>query len=230
MTKCDQVVTVSHGLAEEYRRAYGIDAEVVLSLPFRHTLEPSAVDENTICMIHHGNVDPSRKIEKMIQLMDHVDQRFGLDLMLVGQHGDSYYQFLQREVDKRKNVRIIPPVRHAEIIPFTNSYDIGLYYLEPVSFNIKHAMPNKLFEFIQARLAVAVTPTEMRTVVEQYDCGIVSPEFDIRAMAAKLNALSAQQIAYFKHKSHLAADQLNSGVTCQRQQQIVGRLLGANAK
>jgi glycosyltransferase involved in cell wall biosynthesis len=228
MTKCDQVVTVSQGLADEYRRAYGIDVEVILSLPFYHTLEPSVVDENRIRMIHHGNVDPSRKIENMIQLMDHLDQRFWLDLMLVSQQEDSYYQFLQREAGKRSNVRIIPPVRHAEIIPFTNHYDIGLYYLEPVSFNIKHAMPNKLFEYIQARLAVAVTPTEMRTVVERYDCGIVSPAFDIRAMAATLNALSTEQIAYYKHQSHLAADQLNASVTCQRQQQIIGHLLGVN--
>jgi glycosyltransferase involved in cell wall biosynthesis len=225
MTKCDQVVTVSRGIADEYQRAYGISAEVVLSLPVHHDVEPAPTREDQVRIIHHGAIAPSRRIEKMIQLMDHVDARFTLDLMLVSSNSDTYYQFLQQEASRRSNVRIIPPVRHTEIIPFTSSYDIGLFYLEPANFSLNRTIPNKLFEFIQARLAVAVTPTEMRTIIEQYECGVVSPEFDIRAMASTLNALTAEQIANYKHKSHLAAQQLNASATYRQVHQLIGRLL-----
>ena len=37
-----------------------------------------------------------------------------------------------------------------------NQYDIGVYLLRDGNLNNKYAMPNKLYEFVQARLADAV--------------------------------------------------------------------------
>lgn len=229
MTQCDQMITVSQTFATEYQREYDVKPEVVLSLPFYQALDPKSVDESRIRIIHHGAIAPSRQIEKMIYLMDHLDARFTLDLMLVAPSGDSYYGFLQQEASKRKNVRIIPPVHYTEIVSFTNQYDIGLFYLEPTNFSLRYTLANKLFEFIQARLAVAVTPTEMGTIVEKYDCGVVSSAFEIEAMAEKLNALSGEQITYYKHQSHIAAEILNARATSQQIQHIVQRLLGGDS-
>ena len=228
MPECDQVITVSQGLADEYRREYGVLPQVVFSLPFYHDITPSPVSDKPIRIIHHGAVAPSRRIEKMIQMVDYLDDRFALDLMLVASEQDSYFQFLKQEASKRTRVRIIPPVRHSEIIPFTNQYDIGLFYLEAANFSLAHAMPNKLFEFIQARLMVAVTPTEMSKVVDQYACGIVAPSFDIQAFAKQFNSLSAEQIRNYKQQSHVAAQTLNAHTTCEQVRAIVQQL-SANA-
>ncbi|RDU62817.1 hypothetical protein CQA43_06185 [Helicobacter ganmani] len=71
----------------------------------------------------------------MIETMDYVDSRFHLDLMLVPNYQRDYYQTLQAMVEKRKNVRILPPVSFEEIIPFSTQYDIGFYILKPANFN-----------------------------------------------------------------------------------------------
>ena len=96
-----------------------------------------------------------------------------------------------------------------ELASLANGYDIGLYLLPPTNFNHRYALPNKFFEFIQGRLAVAIGPSpEMAAIVRHYGCGVVAPTFEPESLAAELNALDAAAIAGFKHASHRAAAEL----------------------
>jgi len=114
-----------------------------------------------------------------------------------------------------------------EIAKNTNNYDIGLFLLSPDSFSYRMALPNKFFEFIQARLAVAIWPSpEMARLVKEYSCGIVSDDFSIESMAEKLNALSKEDIMAFKMNSHNAAGQLCAEKNKDKFLSIVEGLIG----
>ena len=54
-------------------------------------------------------------------------------------------------VEASERVRIVPPVLSHEVVSFIHQYDMGIFILEPINFNYTHALPNKLFEFVQAR-------------------------------------------------------------------------------
>ena len=89
-------------------------------------------------------------------------------------------------------------------------YDIGIYLLEPNSFNNKMALPNKLFEFAQARLMIAIGPSpEMSKLVQKYHCGIVAEDFKPQTLAEKLNRLSVQDIQMYKDNTSNMAKQEN---------------------
>jgi len=223
--RCDKIITVSNGLAEEYAREYHVQPEVIMSLPAFRDLAPIPTNGKTIRIIHHGNVNISRRTELMIEMMDYVDERFSLDLMLlVGKGG--YWNKIVSMVSRRKNVRIIPPVPMDQIVTFTNQYDIGLYLLQPTNFNIEYCLPNKFFEFIQARLAVAIGPSvEMKKIVEKYGCGIVSKDFAPQSLAQELNSLTAERIMQLKEQSHRAALELNAEANGHRVKEIVRELL-----
>ena len=60
---------------------YGTAPQVVTNAPAYEDLAPQAVDPGRIRIIHHGAASPSRRIELMIDMMDHLDHRFHLDLM-----------------------------------------------------------------------------------------------------------------------------------------------------
>ena len=154
---------------------------------------------------------PERGIEVMIETMDSVDSRFHLDLMLVPNHQHEYFDKLQAMTQTRKNVRIIPPVPFEEIIPFTSQYDIGFYILKPANFNHLYALPNKFFEFIQARLMIAISPNpEMARLVRQYNLGIIAKDFSPQEMAKSLNALTKEQILQYKENANKTAKILNA--------------------
>jgi len=81
--------------------------------------------------------------------------------------------------------------------------------LPPANFNYRHALPNKFFEFVQGRLAVAIGPSpEMARLVRQYDCGIIADDFSPRAMADRLHRLDHDRIDHYKRQSHIAAREL----------------------
>jgi len=160
--------------------------------------------------VHHGVANRNRKLENMIHLVKLLDLRFSLDLYLQGDQ--VYISELEGLITQSSRVAIKKPVPFNDIIPMLRNYDLGLFYVEPTTFNLAHCLPNKLFEFIQARLMVAIGPSpEMSRIVREFDCGVISDRFELVAMAESLNKLDANRIREFKNNSDKAARQLNWG-------------------
>lgn len=228
LQQCDLLITVSDGLAREYAREFGVSPQVVLSLPMFRDLNPVPVDPEHIRVIYHGLAGASRKTDVMIEMMDFVDERFHLDLMLMPTN-DSYFRKIISMAESRRNVKIIPSVAMIEIVPFINKYDIGLFLCPPTNFNLSYALPNKLFEFIQARLAVAIGPNnEMKKIVLRHACGVVSDNFDPRSMAQDLNNLTPEKIMELKRRSHEAAGELSSNTSRKQVQNLFHVLLSGS--
>lgn len=209
--KADGMLTVCDGIAEKFKNEYNLNPVVITNAAFYHDiLIQSSKDPNSIRLIHHGIAMPTRQIEKMIEMMDYLDERFSLDLMLV-RSKSAYYNQLMEMSKSRKNVRFIEPVETSEIIQFTSRYDIGVYILEPTNFNNHFALPNKLFEFIQARLAIAIGPSpEMAKIVKQYNLGIVADDFSPKTFAKILNEITPEKMTEFKLNAEKASKILNA--------------------
>nr|WP_314566421.1 glycosyltransferase [uncultured Pseudomonas sp.] len=203
------MITVCQGIADEYGRVYGVQPVVVHNAPLDQKLSPSPVSENQVRLIHHGAAIRSRHLGVMIDMMRHLDERFSLDFMLM-ESDAAYMKELRESASTDSRIRFIEPVPMPEICQELNRYDLGVYLLPPVNFNHEHALPNKFFEFVQARLGVAIGPsTEMATLLNKYRCGVVADSFTAEALAASMSALSHDKIAEFKEASDRAAGELN---------------------
>jgi len=204
------VLTVCEGIADEYARVLGIPRpSVVMNTPPAQSLVPGPTHSDRVRMVHHGGATRSRRIETMIRMVGLLDARFTLDLILVPTD-PAYLDELRSLAHHQPRVRFLEPVPMPEIPARLNTYDVGLYLLEPNSFNNRHALPNKFFEFIQARLAVAIGPSpEMARLVRTHQLGIVADDFSPQALAAGLNSLDHIQIDAFKANAHRAAQILS---------------------
>lgn len=207
MTGLPNVMTVSQGIADAYAREFKVSPTVVTNACHRYALNPHS-NNDKLEIVYHGGADPSRQVEQVIALMDLLDDRFRLNLILqpIASHPD-YYHKMKKLAESRSNIVMHEPVPIEKIVPHIHQFDIGLHLLPPTSFNNMHALPNRFAEFIQARLAIAVGPSaEMGRIVQQAACGIVSKDFSIQAMADKLNALTKKQVDAYKTKTHALAD------------------------
>lgn len=202
--KADKFITVCDGIAQDYAKDYGVQAHLILNTPeYEPDLTPSP-EKDKIQIIHHGIANRSRKIEKMIHLMDYLDERFELKLMLIPSD-PAYYQEL-KELAKGKRIEFLAPVPTQKISSFINRFDIGLFILEPVNFNYANALPNKFFEFIQARLAIAIGPSpEMSKIVLQEQNGIVAHSFEEKELGEAMNVITWEDIHKMKAISHQTA-------------------------
>jgi len=227
----DAMITVSKGIADKYHTVFGVSPSVIPNASDYIDISPQPVNEKSIRIIHHGLAVPSRQIETMIDVMNYTDSRFFLDLMLIVPGGcERYYRKLKRLAGSMKSVKIIEPVPFQEIVQVSNRYDIGLFILTPTNnFNKLHVLPNKIFEFVQARLAIAVGPSpEMKQLVHKYDLGIVANDFSAKTMADILNRLTAADIMHYKEMAHRAARILSSESSMEILDQVISGLYPEN--
>lgn len=231
IAKTAAMLTVGKGLANEYEKHFKCKPVVITNANYFYELNPSPVGATKIRIVHHGIATPSRKLELMIEMMDHLDDRFSLDLYLISTGFSSsktidYPQKLETLAARGNRTRIIPPVKTEEVVPKLNEYDIGLFLIPPVNFNYANTLPNKLFDFIQARLAIAVGPTpEMAEIVNEYNLGVVSDDFTPQSLAKKIISLTLEQVESYKRNTEKAARELNAETNKTKFQNLVEQAL-----
>ena len=215
LPRVDSMLTVCQGIADEYAKHYGVSPAVLHNAPDFQHLNPSPIQESRVRMIHHGVASSARHLEVMIEMMTLLDKRFTLDFMLVDSE-PGYLAHLRTLASQDKRIRFIDPVPMLQICSHINAYDVGVYLLPPDNFNHRHALPNKFFEFVQARLAVAIGPSpEMAALIGRHGCGIVSDSFEPQSLAKSLSALDAPALLQMKLAADRAASELcfeNEGV------------------
>jgi len=212
--KVDAMITVGEVIAKEYEKRYGVTPTVITNAPPYSDIVPKAVAPDKIRMVHQGIANPSRKLELMFDMMDQLDERFELYLMLMNPIHKSHMDYLKRLKNmstKNGRIHFIPAVPTDRVISTINQFDLGIILIPPINFNYRNTLPNKFFECIQARTAVAIGPIpEIKKITEFYKIGLVSDDFRASSLAKKIQSLTAEEIQQFKTNTNLAAFELNA--------------------
>lgn len=199
---------VCESIIKKYKEEFDLKNQLLVrnSKPFVD-LAPVLNNDGIIRMIHHGVCNASRKIHLVIDCMSFLPDNYRLDLMLVPD--TIVYPALLQKAKEDKRINFIPTVPTNQISKFINKYDIGVFLLPPSNFNYLNALPNKLFEFIQARLAIVVSPNpEMKDLVEKHALGIVSKDYTPEEFAMAI-LVASKDISSFKNNSDKAAKIIN---------------------
>jgi hypothetical protein len=214
------VTTVSSGIVDEYRRVFGFEATLVVNATPYQDLSVKPVG-TPLRLVHSGGVSPQRRLDLMIQGVRDSSADVTLDLFLVeGEPGLMAELRALAAGDPR--IRFLDPVPYAALVSTLNSYDVGLSIFPPTTFNLAWCLPNKFFDFIQARLGVIVGPSpEMARFVEQYQMGLVLPDFEASSLTSALDSLSAERIAEWKKASSRHVHELSG----EEQGKVWGRLV-----
>ena len=218
------VTTVAQGIAREYEKEYGITAGVVtnaapyLELPVGEVGEP-------VRLVHSGACLRSRGIDIMIDAVQMATRPVTLDLYLTP-NDPAYLEELRARAESVPGVTLRDPVPYAELGQTLNLFDIGVHILPPTNFNNKWALPNKLFDYVQARLGVIVGPSpEMARVVTETGIGEVLASFRAESLREAIDALTPDRTREWKEASGRSAEELSSGVQVQVWADAVDALL-----
>lgn len=223
----DASMTVAPLLAERYREDFGLDATVVLNAPSPVPLASHRVSAEHIRLVHHGGASRDRRLEDMIRALSSTDDRFHLDFMLVGSD-HRYKEELSRLAGSiapnRVSFRL--PVAPAELVPVLSSYDIGFCLLYPSTYNIAVSLPNKLFDYVVAGLAVCVGPSlSMADFVTEHGVGFVTPSYSPNDVAHTLNSLTVENIETMRQASAHASLTFNADVEMDKVRRICASVL-----
>lgn len=203
--------TVASGISRLYVAEFGIrPLSIVRSAPAYVEQEPSPVDPTAIQLLYHGAANDMRGIPEMLTAMEHVSPRFRLTLILVGDPAkiDEYQRWVQA-----KNLRVdfVAPVPVDEIATHINRYDVEVMFFPPRTRNLEFALPNKLFEALQGRLALLMGESSMMTeLVREYSNGIVTEGWSAEELAISIDSLTASTVTVMKANSDRAAREISA--------------------
>ncbi|GGD72151.1 glycosyltransferase family 1 protein [Microbacterium murale] len=201
--------TVGEEIADRYHQ-HGVHAAVVVNAPERKGFTPGAVS-SPIRLVHAGAALPTRKIEKMMRAVAESTADIELSVLLTP-NTPAYVSKLEAlALELGPRVRMIPPVAHENLLQTLNSFDVGIHVLPPTVTNQALALPNKFFDFVQARLGIIIGPTPgMARLINEHDLGTVTSGFEVEDIRATLDALTAARVSEWKRAADRASEVLSS--------------------
>lgn len=219
LAACHFVTTVSGRIAEEYTSQFGVPVGVVTNASPFADLSPGPVG-SPLRLVHSGACLRNRDLHVMVDAVtaaargaaeDGLDPvAVTLDLYLTVNDPGYLAELRARAEASDGVVTVHDPVPYGELVATLNRYDVGVHVLPPVSFNNANALPNKVFDYVQARLGLLVGPSpEMAMLVHRHALGVVARSFDARAVATAVRGLTEARVAEYKAAADAAAAELS---------------------
>lgn len=208
-SKAASFTTVNPAAARLYSEKFGLDCGVVANAARYRKLPPQPVHQ-PIRLVHSGGAQPARRIEDLMRATAHAGN-FSLDLYLVGEGTPYYDSLVELARQLGPEIRVRKPVPSETLVEVLNQYDVGIHNLPPVSTNHINALPNKVYDYIQARLALVVGPTgAMAELVDSNGIGIVAGDSSVESLTNAIKSLTAKDVARFKASSNAHAQDLSA--------------------
>ncbi len=169
--------TVSRPIADAYLKKYGIHMEVIRNLPFRRL--PKAAPEFRLrkqsekIILYQGVLNMGRGLEMAIEAMKYTENTV---LVIIGQ-GDVETELkeLTRSLGLDERVTFTGRISPDKLFDYTVQADLGISLEEDLGLNYRFALPNKVFDYIQAGVPVLVSDLpEVKSLVIQYDVGTIN--------------------------------------------------------
>ncbi|PKP08471.1 MAG: glycosyl transferase group 1 [Bacteroidetes bacterium HGW-Bacteroidetes-4] len=187
LPKIKHAFTVSPSIAIAYKSKYGTDFKVVRNLPFKREVTKN---KRKKVLIYQGALNIGRGIELMIKTMPYLPD-YKLWIAGAGDIEENLKE-LAFVLGLEKQVVFLGRLSMEQLHQKTVQAMLGLSLEENTGLNYYYALPNKLFDYIQAQVPVIVADLpEMRALTEQYGMGEVLMERTPKALASLVNKMAA---------------------------------------
>ncbi len=199
---CDLVITVNAYMAQIMAERYGIAAPAVI---LNATAQPPGFDQrerydrfraalpiprDAVILLYQGWMSLGRGLDTLLRSIALVkDPRVHLVMMGYGA-GCEALPPLARELGLSHRIHFKDAVSQSELLFWTASADAGIIPYPPVDLNNHFCSPNKLFEFIAARLPIIANDLPfLRDVVAGNDFGVVRKLDTAADLAAAIDSM-----------------------------------------
>ena len=166
------VMTASESYADWFHKTYGIERPVVVqNFPLKsgNPQDYSIVNSPKV-IIYQGVINPSRGLDKLIPEMHKIENA---ELWIAGDGPKKKeFQELTKNLGLDDKVKFIGKILPEELREITQQADVGLSIEEDNGLSYYFSMPNKISDYIQARIPVVVSDfPEMKKVADHFKAG-----------------------------------------------------------
>lgn len=212
-SKADVFITVNQSLADQFNVRYAITPIVVRNVPIKlPLLKPITREELDIpkdvliCVLQGSGLNHGRGLLETIEAFTMLPHAV---LLVVGSGtalNDARQKAEEREIAHR--IKFIPRQPYEKMMQYTQLADVGLAYDTHPCLNFHLALPNKIFDYFQAGIAVLCGPQpEIQGLVAHYGCGRVMENITPETIAENITYFieNRDELSQMKHQSFQAS-------------------------
>lgn len=210
LPKLKNSYTVCQSIADEYNKKYGIKMQVIMNLPvFKELSNEVKENKEGKIIIYQGALNKARGLEQIIATMKFINNA---QLRIYGE-GDitSELHKLVKESGVEEKVKFFGRFPFEKMHEITRDADLGISLEQNMGLNYFYALPNKLFDYIQAQIPVLCSGfPEMKKIIDQYNIGKTIDKHDPVFIAETINKIFAdtEQINIWKENLKSASKKL----------------------
>ncbi|ARV16501.1 glycosyltransferase [Polaribacter sp. SA4-12] len=188
LPKLKNTYTVCNSIADFYDKKYNSKFKTILNLPTKKELEFGSFPfktEGKKIIIYQGAVNIGRGLELMIDTMEFLDNCI---LVIIG-NGD-LYEDLTQKVKNNNKIHFLGKISPKELHKLTPLANLGLSIEEDLGLNYRFALPNKIFDYVQAEIPILVSDLpEMKQVVQNYKVGEIVKKRNSKELALQIEKI-----------------------------------------
>jgi glycosyltransferase involved in cell wall biosynthesis len=214
--------TVCQSIANIYKNKYNSSFSVVRNLPLRKSKvitnsTPNLNIEGKFVIIYQGALNVGRGIELVMKSMKYLENT----ILVIAGEGDisETLHFKAKESGLENKIIFLGRLPLNELHNYTIQAHLGFSLEENRGLNYFYALPNKLFDYIQAGVPVITSDfPEMAAIVKTFNIGQTTLEQNPEKLAIIIqNMLTNHDLrAIWKENLKMAAEQL-----CWEKEKIV---------
>ena len=171
--KACAVSTVCDSIATELEAKYKKPCVVIRNVPHyykRNSFEKIEQPTDKKTIMYQGSLNMGRGIEQMIGAMLFL---YDAKLIIAGTgYLESAFKKMVIDLGLTERVEFVGLLSSTELYQLTRKAHLGLSLEENICKNYEYALPNKLFDYIQARVPVITSNLpEMKRIIDKYKVG-----------------------------------------------------------
>lgn len=201
------MMTESESYAEWFKEKYAVSPVVVRNIP-RQIPSPKILVENKVKKIlYQGAINQSRGIPQAIFATKFLENT---KLVIAGDGPKrKEYEAMTTAENLSEKVEFLGRLSPSALREITATADVGLSIEENGGVSYLYSLPNKVSDYIQARVPVVmINFPEMQRVYSQFRVGVLTDSHDPKILAEKIKTVLEKGRLFYQPELEKAAQEL----------------------
>ncbi len=197
--KLKNIITVNEALAKIYKNKYGVPVAVIKNVPYlKSKIDPEEFkigQANDRIILYQGALNMGRGLELMIDSMAFLKNCL---FVIIGD-GD-LLKDLQKKVEAqglRDKIIFLGKVLPEKLPGFTMNADLGISLEEDFGLSYRYALPNKIFDYVQAGIPVLASDLPLyNELFAEFQIGEILKTRTPESVARTIDHIIANRLTY----------------------------------
>ncbi len=204
--KQKKIITVSDSIANWFVKNYNVKPLVIKNLPTFKNVPFIESNKNNRYILYQGALNKGRGLLALIEAMQTID----IPLKIAGD-GPLKSKIQEKIITLalEDRIELLGNIHPENLLIITQNAVLGVSLEEDLGLSYRYSLPNKLFDYIQAKIPVVATYLpEIKQVVKNYQIGEIVKNHSPNEIAKTINKVLKNKKSFYQIPLEKASKEL----------------------